>query len=127
MRKLLLAAAALCTLGLAGCEAPADVASANLSREADQFHVTRRIVFVNTWTDKELLRIEGLCSLGNADKTGELSVTCQVGPSEFKKHFLGLNGNVSYVVEQIDSNTVSPYHYEVLFRPETAVPSIRMN
>lgn len=117
----------LCAGILAGCNAPADVASYNLSKEADQFHVNRRIIFVNTWTDKELLRIEGLCSLGNQDKSDEVSVTCQVGPSEYKKHFLGLNGNVTYFVEQIEPNSASPYHYEVLFRPETLVPSIRMN
>lgn len=35
------------TVGLAGCASDADVASRNLSQAADQFEITRRIVFYN--------------------------------------------------------------------------------
>ena len=66
---------------LAGCARPADVASKNLSLAADNFQVARRIVFYNGITDSYMLTIEGLCSLGNFDEPGELTVTCKVGPS----------------------------------------------
>jgi hypothetical protein len=120
MKKLFLLAA----MALAGCNNAADVASRNLSTAADNFQVERRIVFVNTWTDKYLMTIEGRCSLGNDDKSGELSVTCQTGLNEYKKHFLGLSNNVTYFVEQMDSASVSPYHYQVIFRPETIIPDV---
>ena len=114
----------LLMLVLAACDNEAAVASRNVSRAADQFEVMRRITFINGITDTYLLTIEGLCSLGNYDKTGELSVTCKVGPSTYKKHFLGLSQNVTYVVEQVDAANVSGYHYRVVFRPTTLLPAL---
>jgi hypothetical protein len=115
-------ASTLALLGMAGCKSKADVASHNLSTEADQFKIQRQIVFFNGITDKYLLEIDGRCSLGNDDKPRELSVTCEAAPGQFEKHFLGLSDNVSYFVQQTQPAAVSTYHYEVLFRPETIIP-----
>jgi hypothetical protein len=109
---------------LAGCEREADVASRNVSTAADQFEVQRRVVFFNGITDTYLLSIEGLCSLGNNDPAYRLSVTCKVGPSTYKKHFLGLSDNVSYFVEQLDGSKVDTYHYRVTFRPSVILPDL---
>lgn len=122
MRRLI--AVALLALAMTACSTPADVASENLSKEADNFRVNRRIVFFNGITDTYLLTIEGRCSLGNNDKDRELSVTCKTGPNEFKKHFLGLSDNVSYFVEQLKGFEVSTYHYKVFFRPTTIIPDV---
>lgn len=111
-------------LVLTGCEREADVASRNVSTAADQFEVQRRVVFFNGITDTYLLSIEGLCSLGNNDKQGVLTVTCKVGPSSYKKHFLGLSDNVSYFVEQLESAKVDSFHYRVTFRPSVIIPSL---
>jgi hypothetical protein len=119
-----LVAGALLLLGLAACSSPADVASHNLSKEADNFRVNRRVVFFNGITDTYLLTIEGRCSLGNNDDVGELSVTCKTGPGQYKKHFLGLSDNVSYFVEQLQGFEVSTYHYKVFFRPTTIIPDV---
>lgn len=108
-----------------GCESDADVASANLSKAAEQFEVPRRIVFFNGITDKYLLTIEGYCSVetGGSGLSGSLEVTCKTGPSAFKKAFLGLSDNVSYLVEQLEPTSVSTTHYRVIFKPETIVPN----
>lgn len=111
--------------GLVACDKPADVASHNLSNAADNFEIQRRIVFINGITDKYLLVIEGRCSLGNDDKTGEISVTCKIGENQYTKHFMGLSDNVTYVVEQLDAASVDTWHYQVNFRPETLIPDIR--
>lgn len=116
-----LAAAALLT----GCS-DADVASQNLSKAADQFEVNRRVVFYNGITGGYMLTIEGLCSLGNQDKTAQLSITCKTGAAEYKKHFLGLSNNVTYFVEQIDANKVNVYHYRVIFKPSVIIPDIEV-
>ena len=124
--KKLLTSAALATaavLALAGCT-QADVASRNLSHDADSFKIERRIVFYNGITDKYILEVEGKCSLGNEDDTGQLTVTCKTGPDSYKKHFLGLSDNVTYFAEQLKAKSESAYHYKVLFKPETLVPSI---
>lgn len=112
---------------LTACVPPADVASRNLSMAADRFEISRRIVFFNGITDTYLMTIEGLCSLGNHDKGREITVTCQTGHNAYKKHFLGLSDNVSYLVEQVESAKVSTYHYRVVFRPQTIIPSIGLD
>ncbi len=113
----------LAVAALAACS-DADVASRNLSVAADQFEITRRIVFYNGITGDYMLTVEGLCSLGNQDKPGTLSVTCKTGPAVYKKHFLGLSDNVTYFVEQVQSMPVGTYHYRVIFKPQTIVPNI---
>lgn len=122
--KKILAIAALSLLALAGCQSSADVTSRNLSRAADEFEINRRVVFYNGITGEYMLTIEGLCSLGNADTTGRLSVTCKTGPDTYKKHFLGLSDNVSFIVEQLEPAKASKYHYRVLFKPSTVIPDI---
>ena len=111
MKKILLVIALVVLL--AGCSSDADVASYNISKSADMFEITRRIVFYNGITGTYILTIEGRCSLGNFDSTGELTVTCKTGPDAYKKHFLGLSDNVTFFAEQLASTDVSVYHYRV--------------
>lgn len=115
--------------GVACTDSKADIASHNLSKAAEQFEIERRIVFFNGITDKYLLTVEGRCSVETSDSAlhGSLEVTCKVGPSAYKKHFLGLSDNVSYFVEQTEAANVDEYHYRVIFRPETLVPDIEIN
>lgn len=110
---------------LAACS-DADMASHNLSKAADQFEVTRRIVFYNGITGEYMLTISGLCSLGNADKPREISVTCKTGPASYKKHFLGLSDNVTFFVEQVDPVAAGLYQYRVVFKPLAIVPDIEI-
>ena len=125
INKKILTAAALAAIILvgAGCS-DADLASENLSRAADQFEVSRRIVFYNGITGEYMLSVEGLCSLGNFDAPGQLSVTCKTGPDTYKKHFLGLSDNVTYFVEQVEPKKVSDHYYRVIFKPSVIVPDI---
>jgi hypothetical protein len=112
--------------GLVSCSSEADTVSYNVSKDADNFKIDRRIVFFNGITDKYLLVIEGRCSLGNDDPKWQLSVVCKTGPTHYKKHFLGLSDNVSYFVEQTEESYANAYHYKVIFRPETIVPDIEL-
>lgn len=121
-RLLFIPMLAIVLLG-AGCS-DADVASYNLSKSADSFEINRRIVFYNGISGEYMLTIEGLCSLGNSDPSGQLSVTCKTAPTAYKKHFLGLSDNVTYFVEQVEASNVSPYHYKVLFKPSVILPDI---
>ena len=111
--------------GLTACgPSNADVASHNLSVEAEQFKVARRIVFFNGITDKYLAEIDGYCSVETGDSalSGSLEVTCRLGPHKYKKAFFGLSDNVSYMVQQIDPIDVSVTRYKVIFKPEAIVP-----
>lgn len=128
MRKTIitLAALALALGGLSACTDDAQVVSENISKAADNFEVQRRVVFFNGITDKYLLSIEGLCSI--EDEGHQLEVVCKVDDGNkaeaYKKHFLGLSDNVSYLVEQLDAIHVSKYHYRVTFKPEVIIPDI---
>lgn len=122
----LAALAASVARAVTDCSA-ADVASSNISQDSDNFRVHRRVVFINGITDKYLLEIEGLCSIKDSkddNSKGQLEVTCKVGDSQYKKHFLGLSDNVTYIVEQLEPATEDVYHYKVVFRPETILPDI---
>jgi hypothetical protein len=115
---------------LAGCgcqRTDAEVVSYNLSLDADNFKVPRRIVFFNGITDKYLLEIDGYCSVEstNSRLDGALQVTCKVG-NGYKKHYLGLSDNVSYFVEQLDEKQVSVNHYKVIFKPSVIIPDVEV-
>jgi hypothetical protein len=115
---------------LSGCnlfQDDAKIASKNLSKAADNFEIDRRIVFYNGITNEYMLEIRGKCSIENMGN--RISVTCKVkdsayGSEAFKKHFLGLSDNVTYFAEQMESASVSKYHYRVTFKPQAIVPDI---
>lgn len=128
MKKKILSLTALAMLGLPTLSAcsQSDVASQNISTASDNFQVERRIVFINGITDKYLLEIQGRCSIKADGEDKQVEVTCKVGEgnNDFKKHYLGLSDNVTYMVEQLEPIETDPWHYKVNFRPETLVPDI---
>jgi hypothetical protein len=109
---------------IAACDNDADVASRNLSQAADNFEISRRVVFYNGITNDYILTIEGLCSLGNNDNSKRMTVTCKTGPNTYKKHYLGLSDNVTFFAEQMEPAQASKYFYRVIFKPSTIIPSI---
>lgn len=111
-------------LALVGCANEADVASRNVSQDADNFKINRRIVFYNGFTGTYMLTIEGLCS--QTPKERKLEVICKVGDSEYKKHFLGLSDNVTYFSEQLEPAKVGSYRYQVTFNPAAILPTINV-
>lgn len=117
-----IAAASVATI-IVGCT-DATVVSQNLSKAADQFEIDRCVVFYNGITGEYMLQLEGRCSIKADGMDKQLEVTCKTGPSEYKKHFLGLSDNVTYFAEQIESAGVSAYHYRVIFKPQTIVPNV---
>lgn len=111
-------------LGVTGCSSDAVVASHNLSKAADNFEIMRRVVFYNGISGEYMLSIEGLCSLGSASETKAVTVTCKTGPTDYKKHFLGLSDNVTYFAEQLQPAQASVFHYRVVFKPQAILPDI---
>lgn len=120
----ILTAIFLC-LTLTACPNDADVASRNLSQEADNFRIARRVVFYNGFTNDYMLEIKGMCSLGSGTSAKSITVTCKV-QDQYKKHILGLSDNVTYFVEQLEAKNVSVNFYQVTFKPTTIVPDIRL-
>lgn len=122
MNRIAIAIAMAASFALTSCSDDAQVASQNLSKAADNFEVSRRIIFYNGITDTYMLTIEGLCSISVGDR--KLDVTCKTGPWQYKKHFLGLSDNVTFFAEQLEGKSVSAYHYRVTFKPQSIIPDV---
>lgn len=118
-------ALALSLMAVAACDQQASVASRNLAKAADNFEISRRIVFVNGITDSYLLSIEGRCAFEVESGGQKVAVTCKVGEGTYKKHTLGLSDNVTFFSEQLEPVPVNVYRYRVTFRPSVIVPDIK--
>lgn len=111
-----------------GCEAisgnSADTVKQNISKEADEFKVKRRITFINLRSGEYLFQLTGNCSVkgGSSSSDSELEVICRVGEDKYQKHMLYIANETTYVVEQLEYSDVSRYDYEIVFRPEAIVP-----
>lgn len=108
---------------LLGCASDADKASENLGKAAEQFEVQRSIVGINGITDKVLFEVEGRCSLETDGPGGSLAVTCKHAPNDFRKHFLGLSDNVTFISTQLKGIDVSVYRTRIILKPENIVPN----
>ena len=115
-------------LALGGCR-EAEKVSYNVSKEADNFNVTRRLVVTNVsmWTTPTVLyELTGNFSINTDNTDGQLEVTCEVkgkdGKPFYTKHFVRLNQYVTYVVEDLSGSKVTPYKYELNFLPQSIVP-----
>lgn len=120
-----LAGAALMTIGLAtlsGCSTESDKVSYNISKEADNFNVRRRVAVINTRTDKIEFKVEGLISVDTSNSK-KLVVIAEVSKGKYRKHLINMTKNNMYVVEDLtDGTKVNKYKYEVEYMPESILP-----
>lgn len=101
---------------LTGCTEVSQV-SQNISQEADNFNVVRKLTVINARTDTVLLELTGTFALQN-NASNELEVICEIADGKYQKHFVYLNEYTLYVVEDISGAEVDKYHYEINFLPE---------
>ena len=112
---------------LCGCQRQSDRVAYNISKEADNFNVTRRLAVINARTDEPVFEVIGNFAISN-NSTNELEITVEVGQGVYKKHMVYLNEWTIYVVEDVSGAYVDNYHYEVNFLPEMIIPvTITMN
>lgn len=119
------AGAALMTIGLAtlsGCSTESDKVSYNISKEADNFNVRRRVAVINTRTDKIEFKVEGIISVDTSNSK-KLVVIAEVSKGKYRKHLINMTKNNMYVVEDLTEGTkVNKYKYEVEYMPESILP-----
>jgi hypothetical protein len=109
---------------VAGCGSQADTVSDNVSKEAEKFHVQRRIVGVNGITDKVEFIVEGKCSI-EGDGLGDLHsliVTCKQGPGDYRKHYVGMSDNMFFISTQLKGIAVSEYRTKIILKPQGIIP-----
>ena len=115
-RVVALIGAMLVTFSAMGCT-EADQVSRNISKEADNFNVTRKLTVLNARTDTVLLELTGTFALGNSS-ANELEVIIETDEGKYQKDYVYLNEYTMYVVEDISGSEVDKYHYEINFLPE---------
>lgn len=114
-----LTAVTLMAASLTGCTEAYKV-SKNISQEADNFNVTRKLTVVNARTDTVLLELTGTFALKN-NTDNELEVIIETAEGKYQKDLVYLNDYTMYVVEDISGASVDKYHYEINFLPEWGV------
>lgn len=120
-QKKIIATVIIVGMLLVGCT-EAEKVSSNVSQEADNFNVIRRLTVLNARSDKPMFELIGAFSITVDSADNQLEVICETGENEYKKHFIALNEWTMYVVEDVSGAEVDKYRYEVNFLPESIVP-----
>lgn len=105
---------------LVGCGRESQRVSHNIAQEADNFNVLRRVVVINTRTDKAEFECIGKMSIEVGAK--RLDVIIETDDGKYQKHIINLTGNNMYIVEDLGKSDVNKYKYEVNYLPETIQP-----
>lgn len=109
-------------LTLTACQSEAEKVSYNLSLEADNFNDIRQITVINCLQGDVLFQMTGKMSITADVEDNQLEIVVEGENGEYKKHFIGLSDNVTYVVEDITSDDVSKYKYTLNFNPNMWIP-----
>lgn len=123
MKKVFCVAALLASLCMvvAGCSQSSRV-SYNLSQEADNFNDIRQITVMNCIQGDVLFQMTGKMSITAGTQDNQLEIIVEDENGEYKKHFIGLSDNVTYVVEDVTTNDVDQYQYTLNFNPKMWLP-----
>ena len=109
-------------LGLAGCSEASRV-EYNLTKEADNFNILRSVTVINCLQGDVLFQMTGKMSI-TADVTdNQLEVIVENDDGTYSKHFVGLSDNVTYVIEDLDSNDVDKYKFTINYNPKMWIPA----
>lgn len=122
-KKVMLIVIMCCLIFVVGGCTTADTVNQNLSKEADEFNIYRKITVTNARTDTIMLQAEGYMSLSN-NSNKELVVTIKTGENTYYKDYIYLNDWTCYVMEQTEPVETDKYHYELVFYPERIVPDV---
>ena len=122
MKKKLFIATVIGAMTLMGCNTEANRVSYNLSQEAENFNDIRQLTVMNCIKGDVLFQMTGKMSIAADTNDNQLEVIVEDERGEYKKHFIGLSDNVTYVVEDITAGDVEKYKYTLNFNPEMWFP-----
>ena len=109
---------------LVGCT-EAERVSTNLSQEADNFNVTRQLTVINTRAEDGnnavLFQMTGNFSI-NKEADGDLAVIGEEPDGTYYKHFVYLTRDISYIVQQVETRSVSKYKFTINYNPKMIIP-----
>lgn len=109
-------------LTLSACATQAERVSYNLSQQADNFNNIRQVTVINCLQGDVLFQMTGKLSITADTSDNQLEIVVEDEYGNYKKHFIGLSDNVTYVVEDITAGDVSNYKYTLNFNPKMWLP-----
>lgn len=124
IKKLLLSLSIIGTLiTLAACS-ESDVASVNVSNDADNFKAFRKVTVINNIKGEKLFTVEGIISI-HVDKSENQLEILEKKDKTYKKHFIGLSDNTSYLVEDLTGNkNIDTNHFKITYNPSVVIPDL---
>lgn len=108
-------------MSLVGCN-EADRVSANLSEQADNFNVLRQVTVINCIANDVVFQMTGKMSIKADTSDNQLEMVVENEDGSYSKHIIGLSDNVTYVVEDIDTNYVEKYRFVINYNPKMWIP-----
>ena len=117
--------AILCLVMLCGCLAgcnQAERVSHNLSQEADNFNIVRRLVAFNQRTGEVVFIATGNFSIQGGGGVGKELEIIGEDDDGYYKHFIYLSSEMGYTIEQIESKNVSRYKFTINYNPNYLIP-----
>ena len=123
MKKRIVVVAVMAAIMMTGCN-EAERVSYNLSQEADNFNDIRQITVINCLQGDVLFQMTWKMSITADTADNQLEVVVEDENGEYKKHFIGLSDNVTYVVEDITAGDVDRYKYTLNFNPKMWLPPV---
>lgn len=100
----------------------AERVSYNISQDADNFNQVRQLTVINCIKGDILFQMTGKMSITADVEDNQLEIIVEDEYGRYKKHFVGLSDNVTYVVEDITSDTTDKYQYQLNFNPNMWIP-----
>ena len=94
----------------------------NITQQAENFNVYRRLVVINCIQGDVIFTMEGLMNINADTSDNQLEIIVENSPGHYQKHFIGLSDNVAYTVEDISGSEVDRYHYELNYNPNMWLP-----
>jgi hypothetical protein len=121
-KKIIVPALMIGAFLLGGCDGrESDEVSYNVSQEADNFNVVRRVAVINVRTDKIEFEVIGRISV-DTDDSDKLIILVETEKGVYKKHLVNMTEWNMYVVEDLEGAEVNQYKYEVNYMPESIIP-----
>ena len=108
-------------VSITGCT-EADKVSANLSTQADNFNVLSQVTVINCIANDVIFQMTGKMSIKADTSENQLEVVVENEDGSYSKHIIGLSDNVTYVLEDIDSNYVEKYRFTINYNPKMWIP-----
>lgn len=107
---------------LTGCR-EANRVNYNVSKDADNFNVVRRLAVINTVNGTPVFEMVGRFAINADTEDNQLEVIVETSQGEYKKHIVGLNqATTMYVVEDLSGADVSKWKYEINYLPKMIQP-----